>query len=215
MNGMFGCHPEPRTLPKDGLDIGSFTKPPDPNRKFKLALAEIRVPNMDAWRLYWDYLLIHDVALTLPENSWEAQQAWQTAVDMINAFKRGNRESLLQGRKIAQRVLGQGVDTSEIWDTNKDDTIIWAIGHCHIDTAWLWPFAETKRKVARSWSTQCDLMDRYPEYHFSASTAQQYLWLKEDYPGLFERVKKVHERRFTPVGGVCQKFIRHGTLVLC
>ena len=177
---------EPRTLPKDGLDIDSFTKPPDPNRKFKLALAEIRVPNMDAWRLYWDYLLIHDVALTLPENSWEAQQAWQTAVDMINAFKRGNRESLLQGRKIAQRVLGQGVDTSEIWDTNKDDTIIWAIGHCHIDTAWLWPFAETKRKVARSWSTQCDLMDRYPEYHFSASTAQQYLWLKEDYPGLFE-----------------------------
>lgn len=81
--------------------------------------------------------------------------------------------------------------------------MIFAIGHCHIDTAWLWPFAETKRKVARSWATQCDLMDRYPEHHFAASTAQQYLWLKEDYPGLFERVKaKVKEGRFIPVGGV-------------
>ena len=28
-----------------------------------------------------------------------------------------------------------------------------AVGHCHIDTAWLWPYRETKRKIARSWST--------------------------------------------------------------
>jgi len=30
---------------------------------------------------------------------------------------------------------------------------LWAVGHCHIDTAWLWPYAETRRKIARSWST--------------------------------------------------------------
>jgi alpha-mannosidase len=29
-----------------------------------------------------------------------------------------------------------------------------SVGHCHIDTAWLWPYDETKRKVARSWATQ-------------------------------------------------------------
>ena len=30
---------------------------------------------------------------------------------------------------------------------------VYAVGHCHIDTAWLWPYAETKRKIARSWAT--------------------------------------------------------------
>ena len=190
-------------LPKDGLDIGSFTKPPDPHRKFKLALAEIRVPNMDAWRLFWDYWMIHDLAVNLPENSWEAQRCWQTAVDIINSFRRGDRNSLVKGREIARNVHGSTIDESGVWKDKEDDTMVWAIGHCHIDTAWLWPFAETKRKVARSWSTQCDLMDRYPEHQFAASTAQQYTWLKEDYPGLFERVKaRVKEGRFNPVGGV-------------
>jgi alpha-mannosidase len=219
MNGMFGmysyltercnltfvlgCHPEPLVMPKDGLDIGSFTKPPDPHRSFKLNIAELRVPNMDAWRLFWDYMVIQDVALKQPENSWEAQEAFRTAIDIINAFKRGNQKSLIEGRKIAQRILGSSVDSHNTYSAADDETIIWAIGHCHIDTAWLWPFAETKRKVARSWATQCDLMDRYPEHTFAASTAQQYLWLKEDYPGLFDRVKsRVKEGRFVPVGGV-------------
>lgn len=198
-----GCHPEPEVMPSTGLDIGSFTRPPDPNRTFKLSIAEIRVPNMDAQRLYLDYMMIKDVALNLPDNSWEAQEAFQTAIDIINSFKRGDAKSLLEGRKIAQRMLGDFVDSDKVWKNNEDNTMIFAIGHCHIDTAWLWPFAETKRKVARSWATQCDLMDRYPEHHFAASTAQQYLWLKEDYPGLFERVKaKVKEGRFIPVGGV-------------
>jgi alpha-mannosidase len=35
------------------------------------------------------------------------------------------------------------------------------IGHSHIDTAWLWPLAETKRKLARTFSSVLSLMDRY------------------------------------------------------
>ena len=192
-------------MPKDGLDIGAFTKPPDPNRKFTLAMAELKVSNMDAWRLFWDYIVLEDIARTLPNNSWEAQRCWQGAVAIINDFRRGDSKSLLQGRKIAQQLHGANVDQDS--ESDPVDNMIWAIGHCHIDTAWLWPFAETKRKVARSWSTQCDLMDRYPDHTFAASTAQQYLWLKQDYPGLFERVKsRVKEGRFVPVGGVSNQF---------
>jgi alpha-mannosidase len=50
---------------------------------------------------------------------------------------------------------------------------------CHIDTAHLWPYRVTQQKVARSWSTQVDLMDRYPELRFTCSSAQQYKWLEE------------------------------------
>ena len=155
---------------------------------------------MDAWRLFWDYTVLQDIAETLPNNSWQAQQCWQTSVDIINAFRRGEPNTLLKGRDLARPLLGGHVSKQDAVDN-----IIWAIGHCHIDTAWLWPFAETKRKVARSWATQLDLMNRYPDHKFAASTAQQYLWLKEDYPELFEKVKsRVHEGRFIPVGGVGQ-----------
>jgi alpha-mannosidase len=50
-----------------------------------------------------------------------------------------------------------------------------AIANCHIDTAWLWPYAETKRKCARSWSTALRLIERYPQLHFAVSQAQQVL----------------------------------------
>ena len=76
------------------------------------------------------------------------------------------------------------------------------MGHCHIDTAWLWPFSETRRKTARSWSSQLKLMEAYPEHLFAASSAQQYEWLRQDYPGLFERLRGMaRQQRFVPVGG--------------
>lgn len=60
----------------------------------------------------------------------------------------------------------------------------------------------TQQKVARSWSTQLSLMDRYPEHQFVASTAQQYQWLEQLYPELFARVQaKVKEGRFEVTGG--------------
>ncbi|KAJ2228451.1 Glycoside hydrolase, 38 vacuolar alpha mannosidase, partial [Coemansia sp. RSA 475] len=78
----------------------------------------------------------------------------------------------------------------------------YAIGNCHIDTAWLWPFAETRRKTARSWSTQLNLMDSFEEYRFTASQAQQFEWLKEDYPSLFKRIQgKAKTGQFVPIGG--------------
>lgn len=46
--------------------------------------------------------------------------------------------------------------TNEFLKTRKNNDsqhTVYAVGHCHIDTAWLWPYAETKRKIARSWGT--------------------------------------------------------------
>jgi len=78
-----------------------------------------------------------------------------------------------------------------------------AVGHAHIDSAWLWPTRETVRKVARTFSNVLGLMDEDPDFVFAASSAQQYYWLKQHYPTLFERVKKqVAAGRFVPVGGM-------------
>ena len=78
-----------------------------------------------------------------------------------------------------------------------------AVGNAHIDSAWLWPVRETRRKVARTFSTALDLMERYPEYRFTASQAQQFAWIRDDYPGLYDRIlKKVASGQFEVVGSM-------------
>jgi alpha-mannosidase len=77
-----------------------------------------------------------------------------------------------------------------------------AVGHAHIDTAWLWPLDETYRKTLRTFSTAVRYMDEYPEYRFACSQAQQYAWVKERNPDLYARIReKVAAGQFVPVGG--------------
>jgi alpha-mannosidase len=78
-----------------------------------------------------------------------------------------------------------------------------AIGHAHIDTAWLWPLRETVRKCARTFSTVLALMDRYPEYRFVVSQAQQLAWMRDHYPDLWSRMKvRIAEGRIEPTGSM-------------
>lgn len=80
---------------------------------------------------------------------------------------------------------------------------IHAVGHAHIDSAWLWPTRETARKVARTVANVLALMDADPDVTFAFSSAQQYAWLREAAPELFERLAaRVREGRIVPVGGM-------------
>ncbi|MDQ4099636.1 MAG: alpha-mannosidase, partial [Chloroflexota bacterium] len=75
-------------------------------------------------------------------------------------------------------------------------------GHAHIDLAWLWPLAETRRKVQRTFSSVLRLMEQYADFTFNQSSAQAYAWLEEDDPTLLEGVTaRVAEGRWEPVGG--------------
>ncbi|MBA2475804.1 MAG: alpha-mannosidase, partial [Actinobacteria bacterium] len=77
-----------------------------------------------------------------------------------------------------------------------------AIGHAHLDTAWLWPLAESYRKAVRTFATQTRYMDEYPEYRFACSQAVHYAWIKERNPDLWARIRaKVEAGQFVPVGG--------------
>ncbi|MBA2276748.1 MAG: alpha-mannosidase, partial [Chloroflexia bacterium] len=72
----------------------------------------------------------------------------------------------------------------------------------HIDLAWLWPLAETRRTIRRTVSSVLRLMDQYPDFTFNQSSAQVYAWLEEDDPTLFERVRaRIAEGRWEAVGG--------------
>ncbi|KAF2874655.1 glycosyl hydrolases family 38 N-terminal domain-containing protein [Massariosphaeria phaeospora] len=197
-NGMFGNAPG-----------GDSIQPPDPNRYFQLHTADIVAVNVQARALYFDFWEISDAAREFPGESWEAHEATQVANRIIDAFIAGggSQDSIVEGRKIAKEYIGD-VDTEKVYDSDKE-AIVFGIGYCHIDTCWLWPFAETKRKVARSWSSQCDLMERYPELRFCCTQAQQFKWLEQNYPQIFDRVKShVKLGNFQPIGG---SWVEHDT----
>ncbi len=78
-----------------------------------------------------------------------------------------------------------------------------AVGHSHIDSAWLWPIRETIRKVARTTSSMTQLIDDEPDFVFGMSSAQQYAWIAEHRPEVYARVKEaVRGGRFVPLGGM-------------
>lgn len=79
---------------------------------------------------------------------------------------------------------------------------ITAVGHTHIDVAWLWRLKHTREKITRSFSTVLELMKEYPDYIFFQSTPQDYAFLEKDHPELFARIKqRIAEDRWEANGG--------------
>ena len=102
----------------------------------------------------------------------------------------------LQTRGFSQQALREALlTTNNVFPANTgpkqsaEHLAIDAFGHCHIDTAWLWPYDETKRKCARSWTNQISFMDENPNFKFVCSQAQQFKWVENDYPELFAKIQ--------------------------
>ncbi len=84
---------------------------------------------------------------------------------------------------------------------HEDRPLVVATGHAHLDVAWLWPVWRTRQKVAHTVATALNLMDHYPDYHFSLSAPQTWQFIAQDDPELFSRMlSRVSEGRLEPVG---------------
>src|SRR5204863_487043 len=103
-----------------------------------------------------------------------------------------------------EAVAARAVLRPELARRNKAALLtVWAVGHAHMDLAWLWPIRETIRKCGRTFATALAMLERYPDYIFGASQPQQYAWVKEHYPSLYEGVKKrVAEGRWEVQGAM-------------
>ncbi|QLQ77988.1 hypothetical protein HG537_0A02350 [Torulaspora globosa] len=193
-NGMFGC------------GMGSDINPPDDNRYFTLRTADIVWPDWEARALRIDFWMLGDAARELPDDSWQKHRARQLGNNVMDMFDPNDRSTVKKCRDYLKKEYFDALTDSEKVYSEGDLTVltnVYGMGNCHIDTAWLWPFAETRRKIVRSWSSQCTLMDQYPEYQFVASQAQQFKWLLEEHPEFFKKVltPKVQQSQFFPIGG--------------
>ncbi len=165
-----------------------------PGEQFPLKMAEIAVFDRDAWDLYWDFVVIADIAEIFPTNLPRAGQAMWAANEMINVFNKDDRDTWNECRGIAAKFLSEHNGDAQ--------HNLSAVGYAHLDTAWLWPLEETIRKAVRTFSTTMRLMEDYPDYKFASAQAQHMAWMKDLHPDLYRQIKKrIKEGRFIIVGG--------------
>jgi alpha-mannosidase len=172
-NGLFGMFcdldPDPRSTNRYGVYDA------------KVNCIRLGIFDTALWDLMLDLRVVIGLIKGLPEQSVRRARVIRAAVDGLNAYARdGERPDVF--RDVLSKELTKPAEASAL--------SVAAVGHAHIDTAWLWPVKESIRKCARTFATQLDLIERYPEYIFGASQAQHYQFVKERYPQLYERIKK-------------------------
>ncbi|WP_030839932.1 alpha-mannosidase [Streptomyces sp. NRRL F-4474] len=163
---------------------------------YRLARMDLTVFETEVWELVQDLEVLYELMTQLPLDEARRHQilhALGAALDAVDLTD-------VPGTAAAARTRLAGVLAAP---ANASAHRISAVGHAHIDSAWLWPLRETVRKVARTTSNMVNLMDEHPEFVFAMSQAQQLDWIKTHRPELFERVKKkVADGQFVPVGGM-------------
>ena len=149
----------------------------------------------DLWMLRQDAAVLNDLMRALPAPSVRRSRILESLMRAVDAFSEGSPGDVRRARAALAAALRVPCAPSDLRTT--------AIGHAHLDTAWLWPVAETREKCARTFAHQLAMIEQYPGYVFGASQAQHYAWIKESHPALFERIRRaVRAGRWELLGGM-------------
>lgn len=173
---------DPNTLPEDPL--------------YELRQVELALIDVQVWELVQDVWTLRGLMEQLPAGSTRRHTILRALEDMMDAVDPDDVPATAStGRSILRPALAAPATATAHG--------ILATGHAHIDSAWLWPLRETVRKCARTFTNVLALMDEHPDFVFSCSSAQQYQWMKDHHPQVFERIReKVATGQFVPVGGM-------------
>ena len=183
---------------------------------FRIDQAELACFDREMFNLYHDFRVAYETMIALPDNGTGAVDPGSPRAEAIgaprlsdprrgqflyalnevcNVFDEHDRTTIAGARAL----LREGLSRNNGPSAHR----ISAIGHAHIDTAWLWPLRETIRKCARTFSTALAYMREYPEYVFGCSQPQQYAWMKAYYPSIFEGIKEAVKRgQWEPIGSM-------------
>jgi len=74
---------------------------------------------------------------------------------------------------------------------------VYMVGHAHIDMNWMWSWPETVAVTLDTFRTMLDLMEEFPEFHFSQSQASVYAIVRDYAPDLLPRIaSRIREQRW-------------------
>ncbi len=155
---------------------------------YTLDAAELATVDADVRRAQLDLTILSELARAQPDD--------REVAAAVEAACRSLRDGdLRSATDVAANLLGRPAAA------NAHRLVL--VGNAHIDTAWLWPYRETRRKIARTLATALTHMERWPEYRFALSQPQQVAWLAEDHPQLYDRLREaVVAGRVQPVGAM-------------
>lgn len=164
-------------------------------RSGTLKEACIAICHEEARQLYYDLEVLIELSEQLPDSSARKARVLQSVYEASNLLAEINEETVRLARaRVAPELAKKGGDPV---------VTVSAVGHAHIDLAWLWPIRETIRKGARTFSTALRNLEKYPDYVFGASQPQLYAWMKEHHPELYAEVKeRVREGRWEVQGAM-------------
>ncbi|HEY2594147.1 MAG TPA: alpha-mannosidase, partial [Chloroflexota bacterium] len=165
-----------------------------PNPTFHLALVD-----RGAVQLSYDLVVLADALRSLPSDDPARPRLERIAEGALRAMDwspDASRRSFTQAHQLVEsEFAGLAADVYE--------RTLTAVGHAHIDCAWLWPISQTREKAGRTWTTALRLMERYPEYRFLASTPLQYEMVQQHFPETFAGIReRIREGRWEAVGGM-------------
>src|SRR5271170_2266674 len=179
-----------------------FVGPPRPTpllSPYYLRRCDIARFNARAWDIYFDALTLIGLYDQLHRDGDASQKSWAGLLlselnRFCNEFDIDEQSTWPAAHKILRELYRNTDGTRQLE--------ISAIGHAHIDTAWLWPLAETHRKCERTFSTATTYMRDYPEYRFACSQAYQYAEIKKRNADLYSRIKqRIQSGQWIVVGG--------------
>ncbi|TMR08153.1 alpha-mannosidase [Nonomuraea turkmeniaca] len=163
---------------------------------YTLGRMDLAVFDETVWHLVMDLEVAGELMAELPVESarrWELLRAVDRALDAVDL------QDVNGTAEAARARLAEVLSAPAVPSAHR----ISAVGHAHIDSAWLWPLRETVRKVARTAANMTALLEDDPDFVFAMSQAQQWAWIKEHRPEVWARViKAVATGRFVPAGGM-------------
>lgn len=165
----------------------NFKYKPDMQTTARLIKADIVSVRDDVRGLYYDML-----ALGMQKHTDECRADKAKRTSIKSAIKRALKAAL--GFSPESVAKARAILAEEMKNGKESDRVFYAVGHAHLDLAWLWPIRETKRKAGRTFANQLTNMERYPGYVFGASQPQQFAWMEEKYPELFAKLKVAAEK---------------------
>ncbi|MFJ9031313.1 alpha-mannosidase [Streptomyces sp. NPDC102274] len=164
--------------------------------QYTLARMDLAVFDETVWQLIQDLEVLGELMAELPVDGarrWEILRAISRALDAVD-LQDVNGTAAAARERLAEVLAIPAPSTAHRLS---------AVGHAHIDSAWLWPLRETVRKVARTTANMTALLEDEPEFVFAMSQAQQFAWIKEHRPEVYAKVKRaVADGRFVPAGGM-------------
>lgn len=150
---------------------------------------EYLVRHERAEQLYFDLQTPLEVALRLQQNDGRRHEIFNLVEKSLRSLDRrgGLTPAFETSLAIAEKIAGE---IYELVDTESQPTIS-AVGHTHLDVAWLWRVLHTREKTGRSFATVLALMEEYPEFIFMYNQSVMLDFFKKDYP---EQWEKLNER---------------------